>query len=175
MKNRIDNLILIGPMGAGKSSIGKRLAQKLQHPFYETDHQIEVCTGVDLSWVFDLEGEAGFRQRELDVLRQLCMLRGIVLSTGGGTIELQQSRELIAQSGLVVYLQVDFEHQLDRIRRSPVERPVLARYDNEQSALKELARRRDPHYQALADVTFDTSQRVIADIVNDIISAYRSC
>lgn len=174
MKNKTDNLILIGPMGAGKSSIGKRLAQKLHRPFYETDHQIEVRTGVDLSWVFDLEGESGFRQRELDVLRQLCTLRGIVLSTGGGTVELRESRELIAQSGLVVYLQVDFERQLDRIRRSPVERPVLARYDSEQSALEELAGRRDPHYQALADMTFDTSQRAIADIVNDIIDAYKS-
>jgi len=173
MTHKKNNIILIGPMGAGKSSIGKRLAQRLKRPFYESDYQVEVKTGVDLSWVFDLEGEQGFRERETKVLRELVALEGIVLSTGGGTVEREVNRELLKDAGVIIYLKVDFDHQLERLKRSPVERPLLAKYDDPKEALHELSARREPHYSALADLEFETSQGSISEIVGNIIDAYK--
>src|SRR5438270_798093 len=115
MKAKNKNIFLVGPMGAGKSSVGKSLAKQLGLDFYDTDEEIEVRTGVDLAWIFDLEGEEGFRRREAAVVADLTKLSGVVLATGGGTVMTPENRTLLTARGAIVYLDVTLEHQHTRV------------------------------------------------------------
>ena len=128
MKNK-RNIFLVGPMGAGKSSIGKQLAQQLKMEFVDTDRVIEERTGADIDWIFDLEGEEGFRLREEGIIEELTAMQGIVLATGGGAVISAKNRTLLAARGTVIYLETSIEQQLERTRRDK-KRPLLQNTDN---------------------------------------------
>jgi shikimate kinase len=151
--NPASNLILVGPMGAGKTSIGQRLAARFGLRLLDADQEIERESGLTVVQLFEREGEAGFRQRESAVLTRLLREEGIVLSTGGGAVLDGGNRSLLRGGGFVVHLQASVEQQLDRLAHDRT-RPLLARPDREQ-ALRELATVRTPLYAEVADLAFD--------------------
>lgn len=152
--NPAPNLILIGPMGAGKTCIGRRLAERFTLDFVDADQAIVDAAGASIATLFEHAGEAGFRQHERQVLQQLLAGHGQLVSTGGGAVLDPDNRAAIARRGFVVYLRVSVAAQLERLARDRT-RPLLQRPDREQ-VLHDMARARDPLYQALADLTLDT-------------------
>lgn len=164
---KINNIFLIGPMGAGKTSIGKMLAQELGLQFMDTDHEIEKRTGVDIPWIFDVEGEDGFRKREREVVKELVDQTGIVLSTGGGTVVDDESRNCLAARGVVVYLHATVVQQYERVYKD-TKRPLISN-DNPKEALDDLFSKREPLYQEIADAVFETDNKSVHRVVRDII------
>lgn len=148
------NLVLIGPMGAGKTSIGKRLAERFGLAFVDADREVEAQTGVSVATIFDCEGEAGFRERERTALAKVLAGRDTLIATGGGAVLDADSRALMRERGFVVHLHVGVEGQLQRLARC-TNRPLLQREDRE-AVLHELATAREPLYAATADLRFDT-------------------
>ncbi len=161
------NLFLIGPMGAGKSTIGKQLAKELKLEFYDADQEIEVRTGADIAWIFDVEGEEGFRKRESQVIDDLSQLTGIVLATGGGAVLNADNRNRLAARGTVVYLYASVEQQMRRTARDK-RRPLLQN-DTPESTLKELMLERDPLYREVADVVVPTDGRTVRSVASEVI------
>ncbi|WP_017444116.1 shikimate kinase AroK [Gayadomonas joobiniege] len=162
------NIFLIGPMGAGKSTIGRQLAQELHLDFYDSDSEIERRTGADIAWVFDVEGEAGFRVREEKVIFDLTEKQGIVLATGGGSILSKDTRNRLSARGFVVYLETTIEKQVARTARDK-RRPLL-QTDKPKEVLVELAQERNPMYEEIADLvvkTDDQSAKVVARQIID--------
>ncbi|HET9819769.1 MAG TPA: shikimate kinase [Rhodanobacteraceae bacterium] len=149
--NPSPNLFLIGPMGAGKSSIGRRLAQHFGMPCIDLDASVEERTGASVATIFDIEGEAGFRRRESDLLAELSARPGIVLATGGGAVLMPANHALLRERGFVLWLETSVEQQLRRLVRDR-KRPLLDAPDRRER-LVELARKRDPLYRELADLT----------------------
>ncbi len=147
-------VFLIGPMGAGKSTIGRFLAQQLKLDFVDTDSEIEARTGADIPWIFDMEGEEGFRDREQQVVEELTNRQNIVLATGGGVILRPENRRALASRGYVVYLHATVEEQARRTRRDR-RRPLL-QTDDPRGVLAGLMAVRDPLYREVADLVFDT-------------------
>lgn len=147
--NPSPNLFLIGPMGSGKSSIGRRLAQHFDMPCVDLDACIEERTGASVATIFEVEGEAGFRRRESDLLAELAERNGIVLATGGGTVLASANRTLLREHGFVLWLETSVEQQLQRLARDR-QRPLLIAPDRRER-LQQLARERDPVYRELAD------------------------
>ena len=162
------NLILVGPMGAGKSTIGRLLAKELHLPFKDSDKEIEVRTGADIPWIFDVEGEQGFREREQAVIADLCREDGLVLAAGGGAVLRQEKREALRAGGRVVYLHASVEQQLERTARDR-NRPLLRTADPGR-VLRDLLAIRDPLYREIADVVIDTDQRPPRMVVQEILS-----
>ena len=162
------NLILVGPMGAGKSTIGRLLAKELHLPFKDSDKEIEVRTGADIPWIFDVEGEPGFREREQAVIADLCREDGLVLATGGGAVLRQENREALRAGGRVIYLHASVEQQLERTARDR-NRPLLRTADPGR-VLRDLLAIRDPLYREIADVVIDTDQRPPRMVVQEILS-----
>lgn len=162
------NLILVGPMGAGKSTIGRLLAKELHLPFKDSDKEIEVRTGADIPWIFDVEGEQGFREREQAVIADLCREDGLVLATGGGAVLRQENREALRAGGRVIYLRASVEQQLERTARDR-NRPLLRTADPGR-VLRDLLAIRDPLYREIADVVIDTDQRPPRMVVQEILS-----
>lgn len=160
------SIFLIGPMGSGKSAIGRRLARDLRHDFIDSDEVIENRTGVDIAYIFEKEGEAGFRKREREVIRELCKRRGIVLATGGGAILSARNRRHLASGGVVVYLHTSVAQQLKRTRRGKA-RPLLSAGDPE-TVLTELMSKREPLYREIADVVIETDGRTVATVVREL-------
>ena len=152
--NPAPNLVLVGPMGAGKSSIGRRLAELLGLAFVDADRDIELRTGAAVGTIFQCEGEAGFRARERQALADLLAGDGRLVSTGGGVVLDPGNREAMRARGFVVYLQVSVEGQLQRLARDR-SRPLLQREDRE-DVLRALALVRTPLYLQVADLCFDT-------------------
>ena len=150
----LTNIYLIGPMGAGKSTIGRMLAWDLKQPFYDSDHVVEERSGADIPWIFDVEGEEGFRNRETQVVQELCGLQGIVMATGGGVVGRAENRRHLSSNGLVVYLTAPVATQLQRTEKDK-RRPLLQRPDRKQ-VLTNLLEERDPLYRSIADLTLDT-------------------
>ncbi|WP_193165851.1 shikimate kinase AroK [Microbulbifer hainanensis] len=148
------SIFLVGPMGAGKSTIGKLLAAQLQLPFADSDKVLEERTGADIPWIFDVEGEAGFRRRESEVLRDLCAGPTQVVATGGGIVLLEENRQLLSQQGQVVYLQASIEQLLERTSKNS-NRPLL-QVPNPRTRIVELVEERDPLYRQVADIICDT-------------------
>jgi len=148
------NIFLIGPMGSGKTTIGKHLAKTLKLDFYDCDHELERLTGASVNLIFDVEGEAGFRVRESRLLKQLSAKRSVLISTGGGAICSEQNRQLLRSRGFVVYLKTSIEKQLKRLSQDKT-RPLLQAEDKTQRLL-DLARERNPLYEATADLVFST-------------------
>ena len=155
-------------MGAGKSTIGRLLAKELKFPFKDSDREIEVRTGADIPWIFDVEGEEGFRQREEAMIAELVEERGIVLATGGGVVMRPANRAALTANGLVVYLCTSVEQQLQRTAKDR-QRPLLQTADPE-AVLRDLMARRDPLYREIADLIIETDQRGPKVVVNTILS-----
>jgi len=152
--NPAPNLVLVGPMGAGKTSIGRRLADSLGLAFVDADRDIELRTGAAVGTIFECEGETGFRDRERKALAALLAASGQVVSTGGGSVLDADNRRRMRERGFVVYLQVSVEGQLQRLSRDR-SRPLLQREDRE-DVLRGLAGARAPLYAEVADLCFDT-------------------
>jgi shikimate kinase len=165
------NIILIGPMGAGKSTIGRQLAAALRMPFRDSDREIEKRTGVDIPTIFEFEGEEGFRDRESAMLEALCAERGVVLATGGGAVMREGNRTLLRECGLVVYLRTPVKIQLRRTARDR-NRPLL-QTDDPRARLEELMRIRDPLYREIADLVVDTDRDSVRKVVQVIARHYR--
>ena len=163
------SIFLIGPMGSGKTAVGRALASRLEVPFVDSDAEIESRTGVDIAYIFEREGEEGFRVRERDVIDALTQRPGIVLATGGGAVLLPENRERLAARGTVVLLDTTVEQQLSRTRRSR-HRPLLAGTDR-RARLQELAAVRDPLYREIAAITVRTDGRAPTAVAADIARA----
>ncbi|MDF1764199.1 MAG: shikimate kinase AroK [Oleibacter sp.] len=151
------SIFLVGPMGAGKSTIGRLLSQELKYAFHDSDKVIEQRCGADIPWIFDMEGEDGFREREEQVIADLTLLSDIILATGGGVVMRESNRRNLAARGTVVYLCASVEQQLARTARDRT-RPLL-RTDDPRSVLTRLFEIRDPLYRSIADVVIETDQR----------------
>ncbi|OOE43652.1 shikimate kinase I [Salinivibrio kushneri] len=162
------NIFLVGPMGAGKSTIGRHLAQQLHMEFYDSDSVIEDRTGADIAWVFDVEGEEGFRKREENVINDLTEEQGIVLATGGGSIMSKESRNRLSARGVVVYLETTIEKQLARTQRDK-KRPLL-QTDQPREVLEALAEERNPLYQEIADYVVRTDDQSAKVVANQIMA-----
>ena len=162
------NIFLVGPMGAGKSTIGRHLADELHLEFYDSDQEIERRTGADIAWIFDLEGEDGFRKREENVINDLTDKQGIVLATGGGSVVNKAVRNRLSARGIVVYLQTTIDKQVARTQRDK-RRPLLQNGDPEQ-VLRDLAGVRNPMYEEVADYVVDTDDQSARSVANQIIS-----
>ena len=169
--NKPGSLFLTGPMGAGKSTIGRQLAKQLGMPFYDSDHEIESRTGVDIPLIFELEGETGFRKREAAIIDELTALPDIVLATGGGAILDPQNREHLKSRGLVVYLHATVNQQLRRTRKDR-NRPLL-QTENPRSKLEELFAIRDPLYRETAGLIIETDGMRVRDVVKKIMQRLR--
>lgn len=172
MLGKSQNLFLVGPIGAGKTTIGRYIARSLDRKFFDTDQEVEVRTGVDLNWIFDMEGEEGFRDREATVIDELTQETGVVLSTGGGSILREANRHVLAARGLVVYLQVSIEQQVERTLRD-TKRPILQKGDK-QSVLENILREREPLYEEIADLSFPTDNRTVRSVAETILQEIRS-
>lgn len=155
-------------MGAGKSTIGRLLAKELHLPFKDSDKEIEVRTGADIPWIFDVEGEQGFRDREQAVIADLCHEDGLVLATGGGAVLREANREALRAGGRVVYLHTSVEQQLERTARDR-NRPLL-RTANPGQVLRDLLAVRDPLYREIADVIIETDQRPPRLVVQEVLA-----
>lgn len=161
------NIFLVGPMGAGKSTIGRLLAAELQRDFLDSDHAIQARCGADIPWIFDIEGEAGFREREVAMIDELTQLPGVVLATGGGAVMNEANRRALRERGTVVYLYTTVEQQLRRTAKDR-NRPLLRNKDPE-AVLRGLFELRDPLYRATADLLVRTDRRGPRSVVNDIL------
>lgn len=160
------NVFLIGPMGSGKSAVGRMLARLLDAPFYDSDAEIERRTGVDISYIFEREGEAGFREREREIIEELTALEPIVLATGGGAVLRAENRQRLAERGHVVYLQTSVEQQVQRVRHAR-HRPLLANVDPE-TKLEQLMQDRATLYRSIADSTVSTDGRKVQGVAEEI-------
>ncbi|NIC05099.1 shikimate kinase AroK [Billgrantia bachuensis] len=163
----LPNLILVGPMGAGKSTIGRLLAAELSRDFLDSDHEIQARCGADIPWIFDVEGEEGFRLREVQMIEDLTAREGVVLATGGGAVLREQNRRRLRERGSVIYLFTTVEQQLKRVAKDR-NRPLLQRPDREQ-VLREMFELRDPLYRATADIVVRTDRRSPRAVVNEIV------
>jgi len=164
------NIFLIGPMGAGKSTIGRLLAKALHAEFVDSDREIEQRTGVSIPLIFEYEGEAGFRKREAEILAELIRMEGIVLATGGGAILLQENRERLSRGGFVVYLHCSIDRQLERTHKD-THRPLL-NTENPRQRLATLFQMREPLYRSLADSIVDTGHHSSRSVVRQILRDY---
>jgi shikimate kinase len=161
------SLFLTGPMGSGKSTIGRQLSKQLKRPFHDSDHEIENRTGVDIPLIFELEGEAGFRKREAAVIDELTRLPDIILATGGGAILDPVNRQHLAERGTVIYLHTSVNQQLRRTAHDR-NRPLLQTEDPRRR-LEDLMAVREPLYRELADRVIDTDGMRVKDVVNLIL------
>lgn len=166
------NLVLIGPMGAGKTSIGRRLAARCGLAFVDADREIEARTGAPVSTIFDCEGEAGFRERERAVLADLLASEGTVIATGGGAVLDADTRRLLQARGFVVHLHVCVDQQLQRLARDRT-RPLIAGDDRE-AVLRKLASEREYLYADTADLRFETGTAGPSEAANRLLQMLRS-
>ncbi|GAB4508041.1 MAG: shikimate kinase AroK [Sulfuricaulis sp.] len=170
--SRSDNIFLIGPMGAGKSTIGRHLAELLNKDFRDSDQEIEKRTGAAIPLIFEIEGEAGFRSRESSVLDDLTHQSNLVLATGGGAILSPDNRKILHERGVVVYLQAPLETLLQRTRRDR-HRPLLQTADR-RSTLEDILKAREPIYRQAADIVIETSHRSPMSVAREIMRKLES-
>jgi shikimate kinase len=168
---KADNIFLIGPMGAGKSTIGRLLAAELHLPFCDTDKAIEDRCGADIPWIFDVEGVDGCRAREASMLAELSEDNGLVLATGGGIILLADNRKMLRSRGFVVYLRASVDQQTARTSKDK-NRPLL-QSGEPREVLEQLMAVRDPLYTEVADMMIDTDARSPKDVAKDIAKKLR--
>jgi shikimate kinase len=161
-----NNIFLVGPMGAGKTTIGRQLASAMGFAFEDSDHEIQQRTGVDIPTIFEFEGERGFRQREAQVIDELTQHQSLVLATGGGVVLDPENRKHLTSRGLVVYLFCSPEQQFERTVRDR-NRPLLQTEDPLQR-LRDLFTERDPLYRQVADVVVSTEKRSASAVVKEL-------
>ena len=171
------NIYLIGPMGAGKTNVGKCFAALTGSLLYDSDSEIEKRTGADIPWIFEKEGEAGFRKRESKMIESLCKLDSIILSTGGGAVLTESNRHCLSKYGIVLYLMVSVDIQFKRITQKRESRPLFIKY-NSKEKLKELNEKREPLYRSIADFIYCTDnlrpRQLATQILNDIKKIYNT-
>jgi shikimate kinase len=160
------NIYLIGPMGSGKTAVGRQLARDLGLRFLDSDHEIEKRTGVEIAYIFEKEGEAGFRERESEVIDALSRLQGVLVATGGGAVLSERNRERLSETGIVVYLKTSVDEQLKRTGRAH-NRPLLMT-DDPRSVLEAINLRRQPLYESLADLEIDTSGQRVKGVARSV-------
>jgi shikimate kinase len=160
------NIYLIGPMGSGKTAVGRRLATLLGKAFHDSDAEIERRTGVDIRYIFEKEGEKRFREREREVIADLTALDGVIVATGGGAVLDPANRERLASTGTVVYLQANVDTQLHRTRPSH-NRPLLMTGDP-RAVLEQLIAVRRPFYEEIAHIRIDTTGRQVRAVAADV-------
>lgn len=148
------NVFLIGPPGAGKSTIGRMLAAKLGFDFLDTDHVIEQRTGADISWIFDVEGESGFRDREHQVLAEMVLETNVVVATGGGIVLRPENRSLLSALDVVVYLEASLQQLL--VRTSKDKKRPLLQVENPSERIAALLAERSPFYESVCDLKINT-------------------
>lgn len=164
---KVNNIFLIGLMGAGKTTIGRQIANELSLEFFDSDHEIENRTGVTITHIFDIEGEAGFRKRETAMLDELTEKKGIVLATGGGAILKAENRQFLMSRGTTIYLFANIDTLLERTSKDR-NRPLLQTEDPEVK-LRELFEIRDPLYRETADIIIDTGKDSIRLAIKEIL------
>jgi shikimate kinase len=169
--NNSDNIFLVGLMGAGKTTAGRQLATELAKSFHDTDHEIERRTGVRISLIFEIEGEAGFRAREKQVLDQLTQLANVVLATGGGAVLDADNRRHLAERGVVVYLHGQPKDLWHRTRHDK-SRPLLQTADPLEK-LQSLYLQRDPLYREIADIVIDTGRQSARALLQQLLPQLR--
>jgi shikimate kinase len=161
------NIILVGPMGAGKTTIGKQLAQQLGRNFYDSDREIEKHTGANIPLIFELEGEEGFRKREKNILIELTKKQEIVLATGGGAVLDPDNRAQLAKDSFVIYLSAPLTQLFNRTSKDR-NRPLL-QTENPRKKLEEIIAARDPLYREVADIIVETDDKPVRNVVKNLL------
>ncbi len=169
MSKSATRIFLVGPMGAGKTTIGKKLARALRLRFVDCDHEIELRTGATIPLIFDIEGEAGFRAREKRVVDDVTREDGVVVATGGGAVLDPENRAVLQERGFVVYLHAPLEHLLARTR-GDTNRPLLQAGDRVKR-MQEILKAREPLYREVADLIVDTGALTLTAVVHSIRAA----
>ncbi len=165
-------VFLVGPMGSGKTTLGRRAAERLGLTFLDCDEEIEHRTGASVNLIFDIEGEEGFRKRETGMLRELAARDDVLIATGGGVVTRAENRQLLHQSGLVVWLQASVPQQLRRLELDR-KRPLLQAPDR-RARLEHLAKERDPLYAEVADLRFRSRRRGVARVADALAEQIES-
>ena len=166
MINQKDNIILIGPMGSGKTSTGRMLAREMGYVFADTDEEVTKRTGVSIAYIFDVEGEEGFRKRECSALKECLNDNNKVISTGGGIVLSKENRDLLQDRGTVVYLQTSIRSQVKRTAPTN-NRPLLQNKDPKE-ILEKLMLTRAPLYEEIADITIMTDNKSLQEMLKEI-------
>ena len=166
-----ERIVLVGPMGAGKSTIGRLLAKELGFRFLDSDKVIEERCGAGIPWIFDVEGEEGFRRRETLILQELAQENQVVIATGGGAVTREENRHCLRQNAFIVYLKTSLDQQYDRTRRDR-NRPLLQK-PNPRAILEALFAERDPLYQELADVVMFTDRKSPRLVARQLLNRIR--
>ena len=170
--NIINNIILIGPMGAGKTTIGRQVARIFGFEFFDSDREIEERTGASIPLIFELEGEEGFRRREQDMIAELCKKKRIVLATGGGAILKKENQQVLKTSGTIVYLCAGIDDLLERTSKDK-NRPLL-QTDDPRAKLQTILNERDPIYRELADIILKTNKMTVYAAVKELESRLKT-
>jgi len=173
MSQQHSNIYLIGPMGAGKTTIGRQLARQLRMDFIDSDRVIEERTGADIALIFEKEGEDGFRKRESAIIDELTRLKNVVLATGGGAVLDADNRERLSARGDVVYLSSDLDTLVERTSRDR-NRPLLHGEESPATILQRIMQQRDPLYRETASIVVDTSNSSIRNVIKAIIGGLES-
>ena len=168
MEKTSKNIVLVGPMGSGKTTVGRRLAHELNQDFFDTDHEIIDKTGVTIDHIFDIEGEKGFRERESKILENLCQMSNIILATGGGIVILLKNRKILKNAALVVYLTSSVNQLLRRTAKSKT-RPLLENSTDREKTITELVEARDTYYREVSSIVVDTTGKKLHEVINLII------
>ncbi len=171
-KPKSQRIFLIGPMGSGKTTIGRQLAKACKLDFYDTDAEIVARTGAEISWIFDIEGESGFRKREDSVIDELTQRDSLVLATGGGSVLNKQNRQHLAQRGVVVYIYASLDRLVKRTTKDK-SRPLL-NHDNPREILESIQKERDPLYREIADMIIETDDCTVNYAVKQIRSGLQN-
>ena len=169
MKYSLPNIFIIGPFGSGKSTIGRALAKRLKRDFYDTDRLLETRLGVDISWLFDIEGASQFLQREHMLLQELVTLPNIVLSTGGSTILSEENRKILTDHGFVIALSISLAQQLQRTQFNKYRRPILRGNPMETEKRLHEFKKFDALYRRTANISFSTDHKSIYTVTHEIM------
>jgi shikimate kinase len=168
MQSNLNNIVLIGPMGSGKTTVGRKLAEKLDIAFYDADHEIIDKTGVSIDHIFDVEGEEGFRKRESNVLKDLCSKPNIILATGGGAIISDKNRLELSKAGSIIYLLSSVDQILRRTAKSKT-RPLLENSTNRRKTIVDIIKARDPLYREIATMIINTNGKKLNEVIREIL------